>query len=73
MLVFSRRTRAIRIAFCARPWPLSRQKENSMSKKLGIGDTFPNLTISLVTGGTIDLPGGMGPQYGVILFYRGHW
>jgi len=44
-----------------------------MSKKLGIGDTFPNLTISLVKGGTIALPGGVGPKYRVILFYRGHW
>lgn len=44
-----------------------------MSKKLGIGDTFPNLTISLVNGGTIDLPDEIGSKYGVILFYRGHW
>jgi len=44
-----------------------------MSKKLGIGDTLPNLTISLVKGGTIDLPGGIGSKYGVVLFYRGHW
>ncbi|MDP2239966.1 MAG: hypothetical protein Q8K18_07355 [Burkholderiales bacterium] len=52
---------------------LSIQGENSMSKKLGIGDTFPNLTLNLVKGGTINLPGGMGSKYGVILFYRGHW
>lgn len=44
-----------------------------MSKKLGIGDAFPGLTIRLVNGGTIDLPGGLGARYGVILFYRGHW
>jgi len=44
-----------------------------MTKKLGIGDTFPHLTISLVGGGAIDLPSGMGSKYGVILFYRGHW
>ena len=48
-------------------------KENSMSKKLGIGDTFPDLTVSLVKGGTIALPRQVGPKYGVILFYRGHW
>lgn len=56
-----------------RRYSRSRQKENPMSKKLGIGDTFPNLTISLVKGGTMALPGGVGPKYGVILFYRGHW
>jgi hypothetical protein len=44
-----------------------------MSKKLGIGDAFPKLTINLGAGGTIDLPGEMGSKYGVILFYRGHW
>jgi hypothetical protein len=49
------------------------QEESLMSKKLGIGDTLPNLTINLVKGGTIDLPGGIGSKYGVVLFYRGHW
>ena len=44
-----------------------------MSKKLGIGDPFPKLTIPLVAGGTMELPEGVGPKYGVILFYRGHW
>lgn len=44
-----------------------------MPKKLGIGDTFPNLTVDLVSGGSMTLPGGMNSKYGVILFYRGHW
>lgn len=44
-----------------------------MSRKLGIGEAFPSLSINLVSGGTIDLPGGLGSKYGVILFYRGHW
>ena len=44
-----------------------------MSQKLGIGDAFPNLTINLVEGGTLDLPGGLDSSYRVILFYRGHW
>jgi hypothetical protein len=46
---------------------------NRMSKKLGIGDTFPKLAIERVGGGAIELPAGAGPRYGVILFYRGHW
>lgn len=44
-----------------------------MSKKLGIGDMFPDLTLNVVKGGTISLPTGIGSKYGVILFYRGHW
>jgi len=44
-----------------------------MSKKLGIGDAFPQLSVNLVGGGSIDLPTGMGAKYNVILFFRGHW
>ena len=44
-----------------------------MTRKLGLGDSFPNITLDLVGGGTIDLPTGMGSKYGVILFFRGHW
>jgi len=44
-----------------------------MSGKLGIGATFPSLTLKLVNGGTLDLPGGLDSNYKVILFYRGHW
>ena len=41
--------------------------------KLGIGDDLPPLSIELVGGGSIDLPGGLGEGYRAILFYRGHW
>ena len=44
-----------------------------MSEKLGIGATFPDLTIKLVGDGTLDLPGGLKTKYKAILFYRGHW
>ena len=44
-----------------------------MSNKLRIGDTFPNLTINLVGGGTLDLADGLTAKYRVFLFYRGHW
>ena len=44
-----------------------------MSDKLGIGDTFPDMTLGLVGGGSMDLPGGLDTKYKVILFYRGHW
>jgi hypothetical protein len=44
-----------------------------MSKKLGIGDTFPRVTINLVDGRTLDLPDGLDAKYRIFLFYRGHW
>jgi hypothetical protein len=45
----------------------------AMSEKLGIGDTFPKVTINLVDGGTLDLPDGLDAKYRIVLFYRGHW
>lgn len=44
-----------------------------MSEKLGIGATFPQVTLNLVSGGTLTLPDGLDHKYKVILFYRGHW
>lgn len=44
-----------------------------MSKKLGIGDTFPKVTIDLVDGRILDLPEGLDARYRILLFYRGHW
>ncbi len=44
-----------------------------MSEKLGIGAVFPELTLNVVGGETLNLPGGLGGNYKVILFYRGHW
>ena len=45
----------------------------TMAEKLGIGDAFPSLTLNLVSGGTMNIPGDMDSKYKVILFYRGHW
>lgn len=44
-----------------------------MADKLDIGDTFPRVRLTLVGGGTLDLPDGLASKYRVILFYRGHW
>jgi hypothetical protein len=44
-----------------------------MVEKLGIGDEMPGVTINVVDGSTLDLPGGLDARYKVILFYRGHW
>jgi len=34
---------------------------------------FPRLTLKQITGEVLHLPEGLGPGYGVVLFYRGHW
>ena len=44
-----------------------------MAEKLGAGDGFPNMSLSLVGGGGIELPSDLKTTYSVILFYRGHW
>ena len=44
-----------------------------MADILGPGDTFPDMSLDLVGGGTIDLPSGLDGNYAVILFYRVHW
>ncbi|MDP6517574.1 MAG: hypothetical protein QF926_13275 [Alphaproteobacteria bacterium] len=44
-----------------------------MGEKLNTGDPFPSLTLNLVGGGTVTVGGTLDSNYGVILFYRGHW
>ena len=44
-----------------------------VANKLGIGDTFPPMTLNLVDGSTLELPGGINSKYRILLFYRGHW
>ena len=44
-----------------------------MAEKLDSGDTLPSVTLKLVGGGSVTLPDELPTQYGVLLFYRGHW
>jgi len=44
-----------------------------MPEKLGIGDSFPKLTLNLVSGVMLNLPDGVDAKYRIFLFYRGHW
>ena len=44
-----------------------------MAEKLNSGDTFPKMSLNLVDGGKLELPGGLDAKYKVILFYRGYW
>lgn len=40
---------------------------------LNPGDRFPNLTVALPGGETVNLPDALAGHFGVILFYRGSW
>jgi len=40
---------------------------------LSPGDTFPDLTLNLPRGETLDLPAALAGGFGVVLFYRGSW
>ena len=44
-----------------------------MAEKLIGGDTFPSVQLDLVGGGSVSLPEDLETDYGVVLFYRGHW
>ncbi|MFK7733622.1 MAG: hypothetical protein AB8B48_18525 [Pseudomonadales bacterium] len=41
--------------------------------KLDTGDTYPSMSVDLVSGGSVTLPDGLSSTYQIILFYRGHW
>jgi peroxiredoxin len=40
---------------------------------LSPGDTFPDLRVARVGGGTVSLPGDLAGRYGVVLVNRGAW
>jgi len=40
---------------------------------LNPGDRFPDLTVTEVGGGAIELPGLLAGSFGIVLFYRGSW
>ena len=44
-----------------------------MAVKLDAGDSFPEMTLNLVGGSTLNLPGDLKSNYSIVLFYRGHW
>jgi hypothetical protein len=44
-----------------------------MAEKLRIWDTLPSITLEPVGGEHITLPEQLIGDFGVLLFYRGHW
>ena len=41
--------------------------------KLDVGDPFPAMSISLIDGSTLELPGGLNEDFTILLGYRGKW
>ncbi len=44
-----------------------------MTEKLDSRDVFPETTLKLIGGDSVTLPRDLETDYGVVLFYRGHW
>lgn len=44
-----------------------------MNQKLDPGNLFPDLSLSLVGGESMTLPGDLSNPMTLALFYRGHW
>ena len=42
-------------------------------EKLTGGNVFPELTLDLAGGGTLNLPGDLETPLTILLFYRGYW
>lgn len=44
-----------------------------MSEKLNAGDTLPDVNLNRVGGDSLTVPTDIGSDFGIVLFYRGHW
>jgi peroxiredoxin len=44
-----------------------------MAKQLNPGDLFPDYTVQLTDGRTVNIPQELRGEYAVIIFYRGIW
>lgn len=44
-----------------------------MSEKLNAGDTLPDVGLKHIDGTAINLPADIDADFGIVLFYRGHW
>lgn len=42
-------------------------------EKLTGGDVFPEVTLNVAGGGTLELPGDLEAGLTILLFYRGYW
>ena len=44
-----------------------------MAKQLNPGDLFPNYTVPLIDGTTLNIPRDLRGEYAIVIFYRGIW
>lgn len=44
-----------------------------MHKKLSSGDLFPETSLNVIGGETLQVPLAEAPAFTLVLFYRGHW
>ena len=44
-----------------------------MADKLNPGDSFPEITLTTISGSSIQLPADLDTPFTIVLFYRGHW
>ncbi len=44
-----------------------------MSEKLNAGDTLPEVVLSRIGGESLSVPKDIDADFGIVLFYRGHW
>ena len=44
-----------------------------MARQLNTDDLFPQYTVQLTDGRTLNLPSDLRGKYGVLIFYRGVW
>ena len=42
-------------------------------EKLAGGDVFPDMTLNIAGGGTLNLPADLETNLTILLFYRGYW
>jgi peroxiredoxin len=49
------------------------EDETTMAKQLKPGDLFPDYTVQLTDGRTVNIPHELKGEYALIIFYRGIW
>ena len=57
------------------PPPLTKntRQETKVAEKLVSRDVFPSLSLKIVGGAALHLPGDLNTPLTILLFYRGHW
>jgi peroxiredoxin len=49
------------------------EADEIVAKQLNPGDLFPNFTVPITDGRTLNIPADLKGEYAVIIYYRGIW